>query len=102
MGGWAGHGLPPELAKKSCEFRPTLAGCFPGIEVTVCLYMHSTQSHGARTMNATNDKKPKLTADAAYENAHLVAQDLVERIRELLFDMPAPGNEEHPIHWGHV
>jgi len=46
--------------------------------------------------------KPKLTADAAYENAHLVAQDLVERIRELLFDMPAPGNEEHPIHWGHV
>ena len=53
-------------------------------------------------MNATNDKKPKLTANAAYENAHLVAQDLVERIRELLFDMPAPGNEEHPIHWGHV
>jgi len=53
-------------------------------------------------MNATNDKKPKLTADAAYENAHLFAQDLVERIRELLFDMPAPGNEEHPIHWGHV
>ena len=53
-------------------------------------------------MNATNDKKPKLTADAAYENAHLVAQDLVERIRELLFDMPAPGIEEHPIDWSHV
>ena len=52
-------------------------------------------------MNAKT-KKPKLTADAAYENAHLVAQDLVERIRELLFDMPAPGNEEHPVHWGHV
>ena len=48
------------------------------------------------------EPQPKLTADAAYENAHLVAQDLVERIRELLFDMPAPGNEEHPIHWGHV
>jgi hypothetical protein len=53
-------------------------------------------------MPASGNHKPKLTADAAYENAHLVAQDLVERIRELLFEMPAPGNEEHPIHWGHV
>ena len=53
-------------------------------------------------MNANANQKPKLTADAAYENAHLVAQDLVARIRELLFDMPAPGNEEHPVHWGHV
>ena len=43
-----------------------------------------------------------LQAEAAYENAHLVAQDLVERIRELLFDMPAPGVEEHPINWAHV
>jgi len=69
----------------------------------VCLYMHSTPNHADRTMNASQKKdKPKLTADAAYENAHLVAQDLVERIRELLFDMPAPGNEEHPIHWSHV
>lgn len=47
-------------------------------------------------------KKPNLKAEAAYENAHLVAQDLVARIGELLFDMPAPGNDEHPIHWGHV
>lgn len=46
--------------------------------------------------------KPKLNADAAYENAHLVAQDLVARIGELLFELPAPGNEEHPVHWGHV
>ena len=53
-------------------------------------------------MNARENKKPKLTAEAAYENAHLVAQDLVERINELLFDMPAPGDDEHPIHWGHV
>ena len=53
-------------------------------------------------MNARTNKKPKLTAEAAYENAHLVAQDLVERIRELLFDLPAPGNDEHPIHWAHV
>lgn len=47
-------------------------------------------------------RKPNLNAEAAYENAHLVAQDLVERIKELLFDLPAPGNDEHPIHWGHV
>lgn len=53
-------------------------------------------------MNARKNKKPNLTAEAAYENAHLVAQDLVERIRELLFDLPAPGNDEHPINWAHV
>jgi len=52
-------------------------------------------------MNARNDK-PNLKAEAAYENAHLVAQDQVERIKELLFEMPAPENDEHPIHWGHV
>jgi hypothetical protein len=53
-------------------------------------------------MNTKRNEKPKLTAEAAYENAHLVAQDLVERIRELLFDLPAPGDDDHPIHWGHV
>ena len=52
----------------------------------------------------SNDRRPKnrLQAEAAYENAHLVAQDLVTRIQELLFDLPAPGVEEHPIDWGHV
>ena len=48
------------------------------------------------------ERMPNLKAEAAYENAHLVAHDLLERIKELLFDMPAPGNDEHPIHWGHV
>lgn len=43
--------------------------------------------------------KPKINAEATYENAHLVAQDLVTRIGELLFDLPAPGNDEHPINW---
>ena len=46
------------------------------------------------------NEKPKLTAEAAYENAHLVAQDQLERIRELLFDLPAPGDDEH--NWAHV
>ena len=32
--------------------------------------------------------KPKINAEAAYENAHLVAQDLISRIGELLFDLP--------------
>ena len=50
----------------------------------------------------TRQRKPNLKAEAAYENAHLVAQDLVARIGELLFDQPAPGNDEHPIDWGHV
>lgn len=53
-------------------------------------------------MTTPESKKPELNADAAYENGHLVAQDLVERIKELLHDLPAPDNDEHPIHWGHV
>lgn len=44
--------------------------------------------------------KPRLHADAAYENAHLVAQDLLDRLRELLQDQPAP--DDNRIHWGHV
>jgi len=38
-------------------------------------------------MNASKIKSPKLTAEAAYENAYLVAQDLVQRIDELMFDL---------------
>ena len=53
-------------------------------------------------MNARQKEKPKLTAEAAYENAHLVAQDLVQRIGELLFDLPAPGNDDRPINWADV
>lgn len=53
-------------------------------------------------MNASRNKKPKLPAEAAYENAHLVAQDLVQRIGELLFNLPALGNDEHPINWADV
>jgi hypothetical protein len=53
-------------------------------------------------MTARKNAKPKLKAEAAYENAHLVARDLLERIEELLFDMPPPGDDDYPIHWGHV
>ena len=53
-------------------------------------------------MPTPKNSKPRLNAEAAYENAHLVARDLLDRIHELLHDMPAPGNDDHPIHWGHV
>ncbi len=46
--------------------------------------------------------KQRLEAEAAYENAHLVARDLLQRIDELLHDLPAPGDDEHPIRWTHV
>ena len=53
-------------------------------------------------MNTRENDKPKLSAEAAYENAHLVAQDLLEHIQELLFDLPAPGNDARPINWADV
>ena len=53
-------------------------------------------------MPERRNEKSRLTAEAAYENSHLVAQDLVQRIGELLFDLPAPGNDEHPINWADV
>ena len=37
--------------------------------------------------------KPKLEPAPAYENAHLVATDLVQRLGELLADMAPP--DEH-------
>jgi len=45
---------------------------------------------------------PRPNDKATYENAHATARSLVERINELLFDMPAPGDEDHPIRWTHV
>ena len=61
-----------------------------------------TTSKGKTRMNDRNQKRPNLTAEAAYENAHLVAQDLVQRIGELLLDLSAPCYGKHPINWGHV
>jgi hypothetical protein len=53
-------------------------------------------------MSSRKTAKPKLTAGPAYENAHLTARDLIQAISESLDDMPAPDNDDHPIHWGHV
>ena len=53
-------------------------------------------------MAMPTDRKLPLLPDAAYENAHLVAQDLLERLRELLFSLPAPGSDHVPINWEQV
>jgi hypothetical protein len=42
------------------------------------------------------------TAEEAYIAEHQKARDLLKRIGDLLQDQPAPGNDDHPIHWGHV
>ena len=41
-------------------------------------------------MTMTTTETKKLNASAAYENGQRVAQDLVQRIGNLLFDQPAP------------
>ena len=48
-----------------------------------------------------SDKNRKRLEDA-YEHAHLEAAGALETIEELLHDLPAPGDDEHSIHWGHV
>jgi hypothetical protein len=50
-------------------------------------------------MNSRKSAKPRLNAEAAYENGHLIARDLLERIGELLIDMPAPDVDGRPINW---
>jgi hypothetical protein len=43
----------------------------------------------------------KQTAEDAYIADHAQAYELLDQIRELLSNMPAPESET-PIHWGHV
>lgn len=44
--------------------------------------------------------KPKLDAAPAYEMAHLISNDLISRIGELLSDLPSP--EPNNINWSDV
>ncbi len=46
--------------------------------------------------------KPDLEAEATYLRAHERARELLACIGELLSDMPAPGDDEHPIDWSYV
>jgi len=48
----------------------------------------------------TTTYKPKLTADATYENLHIVSRDLLAKIREQLDHMAQPGSAG--IAWTHV
>jgi hypothetical protein len=50
-------------------------------------------------MKSSADQK---NAENAYVDVHAIACDLVGRINDLLQNLPAPGNESIPIHWGHV
>jgi hypothetical protein len=78
--------IPAELCQTALEvFR------FSGLHVCRRMTNLQTPTHGDQTM--AKNTKPKINAEAAYENACLVAQDLVARIGELLFDLPAPGND---------
>ena len=52
-----------------------------------------------RTKMKTN--RENQTAEDAYMNAHQTVQAAVERIGELLFDLPAPDSEV-AINWSHV
>ena len=47
-------------------------------------------------------EQPKRSVDVAYMHANSTARDLIQAISEALDDMPAPENDEQPIHWGHV
>ncbi|MAE40901.1 MAG: hypothetical protein CML07_08300 [Psychrobacter sp.] len=48
-----------------------------------------------------NDKNRKRLEDA-YEHAHLEAVGALDLILGLLHDLPAPGNDAHPINWADV
>ena len=47
-------------------------------------------------------RQPTPTAEEAYVAAHLQARELTRRIADLLMDLPAPGDDDHPIRWDHV
>ena len=38
----------------------------------------------------------------AYSTAHIRALTLLEDLHETVEDLPAPGNDEYPIDWGHI
>lgn len=48
-----------------------------------------------------NDAKRSNLNDA-YFAAHAHATSLLEQLQATIQDMPAPDNDEYPIHWGHV
>jgi hypothetical protein len=47
-------------------------------------------TNNTRQPKGNKMNKPKITADAAYESAHLVAQDMIAKLTEVLFEMTRP------------
>ena len=47
-------------------------------------------------------EESRRQAQDAYLEAHQKARSQVERIGELLFDLPAPDVDEYPINWADV
>lgn len=62
----------------------------------------SSPNNNERNEPRRQARRSALEADAAYENARLIARDLLVRIEELLFDMPAPDSETRPVDWSYV
>jgi hypothetical protein len=52
-------------------------------------------------MNFRQNCNPRPIADAVYQNATLVAHEILDQIADLFSEVPATGNEEHPVHWSH-
>jgi len=48
-------------------------------------------------MTDPKNPAPKRTAEEAYVRAHGQATELVDAIYDRLQDMPAPGNDDHPV-----
>jgi hypothetical protein len=53
-------------------------------------------------MNMKRANKTNQSAEDAYTGAHIKATAQLERIRELLQELPAPDTDGEYIHWGHV
>lgn len=88
--------------KKLPEFRA--GNRRPGLHIvrtgTILLVSGKRPGEPPMEMMMKTTKKPNLKAEAAYENAQLVATDLLIRLQELLHDLPAP--ESDGIDWTHV
>ena len=42
------------------------------------------------------------TVEDLYLTAHMECMSLAAKVQKLIQDMPAPGNDDHPIEWEHV
>lgn len=47
-------------------------------------------------------KNTRRQVEYAYDDAHAVARDMLQRVEEALHDLPAPDNDECPVNWSHV